>query len=666
MKGGRLSVHWTVVMTIEEMKATTFKQASLEDWQKKASASLKGKPIETLYTNTYEHITLKPLYTKEDFPEGLVGEKPGQPHYTRGIQPLGYQSGSWHIANRISYSNLADLKEKMDLVLSKGQTVISFEPTKEIFTDNQALISFFSSYKNEVPISLNAGTLQTPLLAALAIASQEAGAEGNLRGFAAADPVAEASLNGGLPKEENEFFSEWSNMLEEASLKLPGLKTVMVNTSPYHNSGANAVQELALAIATGVYLLQKLIDNGWEVKKALTKMVFHFSIGSNFFMETAKLRAARLLWSKTAEAFGSGKEGQKMMISAETSRFTKTIQDPYVNMLRTGNEAFSAVLGGIQYLHTSSFDEAAGSASAFSERVARNTQLILKSEAHLEKVADPAGGSWYVESLTKELAEKAWELFLEIDGMGGIYETLKTGWLQEQVALTAEERKQDIFKRRKSIIGTNVYANLSEDTNKPDAEERKSRFMDGTLADSMNAMVSDNSIGDSFIEIKNSFPVLKVKRLAEPFEELRLKAALLEKEFGEKPSVGLICLGELKKHKARADYIAGMLAAGGIHAHRSSEIANPSAAFEFITSSNAEQFVICGDHDGYESFGPGLASEITAKYPGVKLYLAGIPVEKEMEWKTAGIIEFLHVRSNAYQILSAMLHDMEVGVNAKA
>jgi methylmalonyl-CoA mutase len=653
-------------MTIEKMKATMFNQASFEDWQEKASASLKGKPIDTLYTNTYENVTLKPLYTKEDYPAELTGGYPGQPDYRRGIQQLGYQSGSWHIANRIFYSNLAELKDKMDLVLTKGQTVISFEVTPEIFADNQALVSFFSSYKNEYPISLNAGTLQTPLLAALAIANRAARSEGKLSGFVAADPIAEASLNGGLPKEENEFFSEWAKMLEEARLELPGLKTVMVNTSPYHNSGANAVQELAAAVAAGVYLVQKLIDNGWELKKALSKMVFHFSIGSNFFMETAKLRAARLLWSKTAEAFGSDKEDQKMVISAETSKFTKTIYDPYVNMLRTGNEAFSAVLGGIQYLHTGSFDEALGAANAFSERVARNTQLILKSEAHLEKVADPAGGSWYIESLTKELAEKAWNLFLEIDSRGGMYETLKTGWLQEQFALTADIRKQDIFKRKKSIIGTNVYANLSEDIREPVTHGRNRKHMDGTLANSMNVMLSDLPIDINFIEIKSNFTALEVKRLAEPYEELRFRADRLENEIGEKPTVGLICLGELKSHKARADFITGLLAAGGIHAERSGEIDNPSAAVDFIRSSSARQFVICGDNPGYESFGPELAQEITAQHSAVKLYLAGIPKEREIQWKTAGITEFLHVRSNAYQILSTMLHDMEVGVDAKA
>jgi methylmalonyl-CoA mutase len=651
-------------MKIEKMKTTSFKKASFDDWQEKAAASLKGKPLDTLYTNTYENITLKPLYTKDDFPEGMVGDSPGMPDYRRGIHPMGYQSDTWHIANRLTYSNLEELKAKMDFALSKGQTSISFEVKAEIFTDQNSLVAFFSSFKNGYPYSIKAGSLQAPLLEALIVAKQKSGTDGMLSGFIASDPIAEASLKGSLPKEETEFFQKWSSMLEEAGEELPSLKTVLVDATSYHNSGAHAVQELAFSISTGVYLLQKLIDNGWELKKALSKMVFHFAIGSNFFMETAKLRAARLLWNKTVEAFGGDTEDRKMIISAETSMFTKTIFDPYVNMLRTGNEAFAAVLGGIQYLHTGTFDEAAGHADAFSERVARNTQLILKSEAHLEKAADPAGGSWYVESLTKELAEKAWELFLEIDSKGGVYETLKSGWLQKQIAKTANEREKDILQRKKSIIGTNVYANLAEKIAEPGDLESRSTFIGGSLTDNMQKIKSEEA--SSYIESTSSFPPLKKKRLAEPFEKLRFRAERIEKERDIKPSVGLICLGELKKHKARADFISGFLAAGGIHTVRSSEIINAANAADFIKSSNIRQFVICGDNGDYSLKSPEFARELKQQHPEIKLYLAGLPDEAEADWKTAGIEEFMHIRSDAFQILSSLLQQMEVSADAKA
>jgi methylmalonyl-CoA mutase len=655
-------------MTIENMKATNFNNASLEDWQEKALASLKGKPIDTLYTSTYEQITLKPLYTQEDIMEDQIPDIPGQGDFRRGNYPLGYLSRPWQIANRLAYRNLEELEEKISAALAKGQTSVSFEVKPELFADSNKLVSFFEKFKSDYPFSIDAGYLQAPLLAALIHANNEADTKINITGFVAADPVAEASLTGALPKDEEQFFSEWSRNLEEANIHLPGLKTVLVNTSPYHNSGANAVQELAIAISTGVYILQKLMDQGWELKKALTKMVFHFAIGSNFFMETAKLRAARLLWNKTVEAYGAGEQEGKMEISAETSLFTKTMFDPYVNMLRIGNEAFAAVLGGVQYLRTGTFDEALGNADTFSERVARNTQLILKSEAHVEKVADPAGGSWYMESLTRQLAEKAWELFLEIDLKGGMLEALKTGWLQEQIAQTAKEREKDIFKRKKSIIGTNVYVNLSEHFNEPADADCEKVYSDKSLADFMEMFSAGEPLTGGIVPLKTaiSFTPFIPKRLSEPYEQLRFRAEKLTTETGEKPSIGLMCLGEMRKHKARADFIAGLIAAGGMHSVRSSELKDYAAAVDFINSNNFSQYVICGDGSDYSILGPGLVGEIKKAHPDAKLYLAGLPDGNEADWKAAGIEDFIHLRSDAYQILSSLLLDMEVSSHAKA
>lgn len=655
-------------MAIENMKATNFKKASLEDWQEKASASLKGKPLDTLYTSTYEQITLKPLYIKEDILDDKVNDLPGQEDFRRGIDPLGYQSNPWQIANRISYGDLKELEEKITAALEKGQTAISFEVKPTIFEDNSKLITFLTKFNNTHPYSINAGYLQAPLLAALIHASNEDGSNSNSIGFVAADPVAEASLSGGFYKEEELYFSEWLKVLEEANRHLPDLKTVLVNTSPYHNSGANAVQELAVALSTGVYLLQKLMEEGWGLKKALSKMVFHFSVGSNFFMESAKLRAARLLWNKIVKAYGAGEAEGKMVISAETSMFTKTIFDPYVNMLRTGNEAFAAVLGGIQYLHTGTFDEPSGHTSSISERVARNTQLILKSEAHLEKVADPAGGSWYIESITRELAEKSWELFLEIDSKGGIIEVLKNGWLQEQITITAEEREQDIYNRKKSMIGTNVYANLSEHFSEPVKSESEKVYFDISLADALPMLSQGEQISGSLIELthESTFPPIKPKRLGEPYEKLRFRSEKLAIDTGAEPLIGLICLGDLKKHKARADFIEGLLAAGGIRSGRSGEIRNLEAADEFINSQDIRQYVICGDGSDYTVLGSEFVEKMKNQYPEAKFYLAGFPEENKADWKAAGIEDFIHLRSDAYQILSSMLREMEVTPHAKA
>lgn len=655
-------------MAIENMKAIEFTQASLEDWQEKASASLKGKPIQSLYTSTYENITLKPLYTQEDLAGEPVSSYPGFEDFRRGIDLFGYQSNPWHIANKLTFETLEQLQDKLDSALEKGQTAIAFDVKPSLFAENEKLISFLSGYKGSYPFAINAGSLQAPMLAALTLAKQTPGTNDGVHGFVAADPIADASLAGGLPKEENLFFEEWSGMLKEVAEELPELKTVLINAAPYQNAGANAVQELAISMATGVYYVQSLLESGWNLKKALSKMIFHFSVGANFFMEIGKLRAARLLWNKVLEAYCAEVEDRKMLVSAETSKYTKTIFDPYVNMLRSGNEAFAAVLGGVQYLHADGFDIALGNGDVFSERIARNTQLILKSEAHLEKTADPAGGSWYIESLTNQLAEKAWELFLEIDSRGGVYETIRAGWLQEEIARTSERREQDLFNRKASLIGTNVYANLTEQYIEREAVPAGYAYIDKDLTE-LKSLLSASGPVSSLIEARgslNSFPPIKSGRLAEPYEKLRFRSAKLAKGRESEPSIGLICLGDLKKHKTRADFIAGLLSAGGIHSVRSSEVNNLEAALEFINSQKANQFVICGDGADYNVLGPGFVQRIKKQHQEAVLYLAGLPDGEKEEWKAAGIEDFIHIRSNVYQLLTGLLDEMEVKSDAKA
>lgn len=654
-------------MGIESMKTTSFQKPALEDWEAKASASLKGKSLDSLYTDTYENIVLKPFYTAEDVKDNEGCGLPGEKGFRRGIEKLGYQTDPWKVANRLSYKSLDELEGKLKLALSKGQTAIAFEVKPSLFEDNKKLASFVERVGSDFPFSLNAGFLQGPMLAVVSSAERVSGK--TLTGFIGSDPVAEASVAGGLPKEENAFYMSWSSMLEEADELMPELKTVLVNASPYHNSGANAVQELAIAVSTGVYLLQRLLENGWDLERALSKFVFNFSVGSNFFMETAKLRAARLLWSKAAEAFGAAEPDRKMVISAETSAYTKTVFDPYVNMLRVGNEAFAAVLGGIQYLHTGTFAEAAGKTDSFGERIARNTQLILKSEAQLERVADPAGGAWYIETITNQLAEKSWELFLEIDSRGGIYEALKSGWLQTIIRNMAELRKMDIHKRKKSIIGTNVYANLSDHPEEPDKHTEQTFFMDGQLSEIKMMATLQEGLAESFNKLEDGadFPPLMEERLAEPFEQLRFRAIRLERMTGLKPIVGLICLGSLKNHKARADFISGMMAAGGIHTERSKEICSSEEAGSFIETQGGKQFVICGSAEDYAQNGVQIAVEVKRKYPELQLFVAGLPDGKEIEeWKEAGVEGFIHIKSDVHEILTSMLDEMEVAADEKA
>lgn len=609
----------------------TFPPTTAEEWIKKAEESLDGKTVETLSRNTYENIKLKPLYFREDLINQTVSQYPGFPDYRRGIHPLGYVTNEWKVAQTITAQNSQELNDKLISAFQKGQTAISFEVTEHLIKDlPNSLRNLYKTY----PFSLNAQEYHTDVLTVIAELVEKQGSKEEVTGYIAADPIANTAQIGHSFEKITAVYDQYVKTIRKAAETLPNVKTILVDTTIYHNGGANAVQELAIALAAGVHHVRMLTERGLSLELLFSKLVFKFSVGANFFMEIAKFRAAKLLWGKIAEAYGVDAELQKMVLTAETSIFTKTKYDPYVNLLRAGNEAFAAVIGGIQYLHVSPFNEPEGAATAFSDRIARNTQLILKEEALLNKTVDPAGGSYYIESLTNELAEKAWELFLEIDEQGGIVKALLSNWLQEQILAVKAKRFHDAFTRKQSIIGTNIYASIEEQPLQAAAQVQAQK--NGQIPQSLTK-----------------------ERLSEPFEKLREKSERIKRIMGSIPAVGLICLGELKEHKARADFIAGFLAPGGIKAVKSEGIQTVKAARAFIENTLYRHYCICGSNRQYEEVGTELVKQLKKDMPNFTLYVAGIP-EYQSRWTDAGIQQFIHMKSNCYDTLLSILQEMEV------
>ncbi|MDQ0197386.1 methylmalonyl-CoA mutase subunit beta [Neobacillus ginsengisoli] len=630
-------------MNLGELKNQSFPRNYFGQWEKKAEESLKGKSVKSLTTTTYENIKLKPLYCGED--EKPAAAFPGGSDFRRGIYPLGYITNRWQIAQRISYQTIEELTEKLQHAFTRGQTAISFEISSGLLENSEFLEKLVKDYSSKHPFAINARSeLQKEMVNLLAKITENQSDVLVVTGYIGSDPLSSFVIDGILPKNDVLYFADWVKSIKFANDNFPSLQTVLINTSPYHNGGANAVQELGIAAATGVFYLQQLLAGNFTLEQALAKMIFQFSIGANFFMEIAKLRAARILWDKITEVYGADMEWRGMQIAAETSAFTKTTYDKHVNILRAGNEAFAAIIGGIQYLHVSAFDEIIAS-SYFSERIAGNTQLILQDEVLLEKVIDPAGGSWYVEELTRELAEKAWEFFQEIEANGGILNVVKTSWLQREVAVVNEKRQLDIFTREKSIIGTNVYANLEEEgfTGK----KRSDRLFS-----------SNRQKGQHPIQ-----PIPQL-RLAEPYETLRNKAVGLKEKIGTQPMVGMICLGILKHHKAKVDFIKGFLAVGGIYGAASDPVISSESGIEFVKNSHLQHFCLCGSNDQYEEIGHEVLLALKAEFPESVFYLAGLPEkERQNQWFAEGIRQFIHVKSNCYEILSTILTDLEVTVD---
>ncbi len=605
------------------MKHSTFAKKTVDNWSQKAEETLKGKSIQTLKRHTYENIDLKPLYTSADLENLKISEFPGGGDFRRGTSSLGYVTQEWKIAQKLVANNGVELQKKIETAFKKGQSSISFELKREFIPE---LSSILEDKYLQYPFSLDAEEMQDEFISELVQLKNSH----EVSGYIAMDPLAILVSSGALKEELSHLYRHWSSTIKNADKGLPKLKTILIDTTPYHNGGANAIQEIAFALSSAVFHIENLKKNGLEVETIFGKIVFKFEIGANFFIEIAKLRAARLLWSKIAESYGVGEEDRKMTIAAETSHFTKTVYDPYVNLLRAGNEAFAAVLGGIDYLHVTPFNEVFEEVDSFSDRLARNTQLILKEEAFLTKVVDPSGGSWYVEYLTNELSKRAWTLFLEIEDKNGIFDCLSSGWIQEQVNLVREKKEQDGFTRKQSIIGTNIYANLSEQVKVQDK----------------NSM---ENIPDKQIE------PIKATRLAKPFEQLRQKA-----EQMDHVRVGLICLGELKNHKARADFISGFLAPGGIVAQKSEAVYSLNQAIHFINETKASHYFICGSNKQYDATALQLVEGIHKDSPETSLYLAGVPDEAKEEWLQAGIKQFIHLRSNCYEFLSTLLNEMQV------
>jgi len=417
--------------------------------------------------------------------------------------------------------------------------------------------------------------------------------------------------------------------LEAAFDALAKAPAIAVNTRLYHNAGGSAVQELAFALATGVEYLRQLEQRGVAVNDAASKCTFGFSMGADFFVALAKLRAARLLWSHVVAASGGGEAAQKMRIHASTSLWNKSKLDPYVNMLRVTTEAFSAVAGGAESIYTGAFDEVLREPDAFSKRIARNTQVILSEECHFDHVVDPGGGSYYVETLTAQLAKAAWALFQEIEKRGGMAKALQAGVPQELVKATAAKKAELVAQRRLSLIGVNVYANPAE---KPPtgAEAAYNPCQCGRGA-------------------KNGHPeveTLSLARGAEPFESLRAAVSASPKN-----AVFLASMGPLRQHKARADFSTSFFQAGSFAVLENQGFKSVEEAAAAASASGAPVVVICSTDDTYPEIVPALAPSLKAANPKVIVVLAGFLKEHAEAFKSAGVDEFIHIRANCYEVL---------------
>ena len=511
--------------------AADFPAPAREHWRRLVAAVLaksgvEGDPEDALSSTTYDGITIKPLYTAEDAHGVDVDGLPGHPPFVRGATEIGAAATGWDVRTRHAHSDpralnraaLADLETgatSLWLVIGDGALAVADLPT-----------ALEGVHLDLAPIALDAGAHTQGAVQALLTLGEQRGVDpAELRGTLGADPIGLRARTGA------DAARGLLRTLSEQSKALRGMHLATVDGTVYHEAGGSDAQELGIATAVGVAYLRDLTDAGLSVDDALRALEFRFAVSAEQFPSIAKLRAARRIWDRVAELSGASDERRGQYQHAVTSPAMLTRRDPWVNMLRTTIGCFAAAVGGADAITVSPFDAAIGRSDDFARRIARNTQSILHDESSLARVIDAAGGSWFVESLTDQLAEHAWAIFTRVEQAGGALAALNSGAVGELLAQTHAVRSRDIAHRRAPITGVSEFAFIDE---APVVRE---------------PLPATSSTG-----------LLPRVRYADEFEALRDRADAA----AQRPRVFLATLGPFAAHSGRAAFAANLFQAGGI------------------------------------------------------------------------------------------------------
>ena len=596
-----------------------FTPPSYEEWVEATVQSLKGRPFATLSSHTAEGIEIRPFYTAADSPNDPG--RPGQPPYRRGPNAQGYVSRPWLIAQPIPAETPQQFNRALLEDLKRGQTAVYLQPGRPpIDTVDDLAAALDGVQVAAAPIFLAGRSTILPLLKQLL--DQTGQPLTDLQGGLLYDPLAALVQQSSASLEDE--YQKATDQMGWAVQNAPEFTTLAVDTAVYHDGGANAVQELAFALAIGVHHMRTLQAHGLALADIAAQLRFVFAIGGDFFMEIGKLRAVRQLWAQVIAAFGGDAVAQKMKIHAETGIANKSRLDPYVNMLRTTTETFAAAVGGVDSLLTRPFSHPfTAEPDAFARRIARNQQLILQEEANLTQLVDPVGGAYYAEWLSDQLGQAAWTLFQEIEANGGMVAALQAGLPQKWVAETAAARTAKLAKKQDVLVGVNQYANLGE---------RLSVIGD-------RYPVAGKRSSSDGLQVTPIKPI----RLAEPFEALRDWAEQLDKESGRRPAVFLANMGPLRQHIARADFARSFFEVGGFELVDSDGFESPEAAAAAAIESGAKAVVICSSDDTYPEIVPPLVQGIKSRQPDAIVLLAGYPKNQVETHKAAGIDAFIHL-----------------------
>lgn len=605
---------------------TEFPPVPTEKWEEVITADLKGADYERkLVWRTGEGFNVRPYYRAENL-EGIrfLGSQAGEFPFVRGTRT----HNRWRVHQTIEVQFPKKANAEALQLLNSGVDSLGFCIAKEGFMagDIDQLLAGI-----EIPaVEITFCGMKTANMADLVIAKLEReGIAADAHVAFVIDPLVKGlSQKGDFCSPDGEkCFAKIASLIERTR-EYKHIRIVTVSAGIFSNAGSTIVEELAFALSAGNDYLARLTDAGIDADTAARKLRFSFSVTSNYFMEIAKFRAARMLWANIVKEYNPAKNcACKMHIHARTADWNQTVYDPYVNMLRGTTEAMSATIAGVHSLEVTPFDAAFEDPTEFSKRIARNVELLLKNESHFDQVVDPAGGSYYIENLTQSIAAEAWKLFLELEEKGGYTAAYKAGFIKERIAASAAAKDKAIATRRQTLLGANQYPNFTEVADKAITAEAVTRKQaeGNTLAPYRGAMA---------------------------FEEMRLHVD----RSGRQPKAFMLTCGSLAMARARAQFSCNFFGCAGIRVQDNTFFKSVEEGVKAAFESKAEIVVVCAADDDYAEVAPKVKELLGGK---AILVVAGAPACTP-ELEAQGITNFINVKSNVLETLKFYLKEMGI------
>ncbi|MBQ2193317.1 MAG: methylmalonyl-CoA mutase small subunit [Prevotella sp.] len=608
-------------MANKEKLFTEFQAPTTQEWLDKIEVDLKGADFQKrLVWRTNEGFNVQPFYRREDLanlktPDALPGEFP----FVRGNKK---DSNVWYIRQNIEVTDPKEANAKALDILNKGIDSLGFKLPGKMVSKETVETLLDGIYCDIVELNFSTCQRHSLELAELLVAyfEQKGYDKEKIVGSIEWDPMKKILLKG---KDTTPVLT-YGPQLVEALKDYPNFRCVAVNSDALNNAGAYIVQELGYALAWGNEYLQQLVDAGVDVDLAAKSIKFNMGVSENYFMELAKFRAARLLWAQIVKQYEPKCDcACKMIVNATTSTYNQTLFDSYVNLLRSQTEAMSAALGGIHSMVVTPFDVPYEQPTDFSERIARNQQLLLKEESHFGAIVDPGAGSYYIEHLTDALAQEAWKIFLKVEEEGGFLAAIKAGSVQDDINATNVKRHGDAAKRKEFILGTNQFPNFTEKS-------------EGKKAQACGCCCGNDE------GCEHPFKTIESTRLAADFEDLRIHT-----EETKVPTAFMLTIGNLAMRQARAQFSCNFLACAGYKVIDNLGFKTVEEGVDAALEAKADIVVICSSDDEYAEYAIPAFKYLNGR---AMFVVAGAPACMD-DLKAAGIENFIHVRCNVLETL---------------